>query len=105
MFPFSNISEHADGESPRTCVDLRVYEDASHRDLSGATLRFGLALGVLLSACPEKLLKNRSTLALFYLTSPCTRIDCNTDDRVNWNRSAQERKKPHAIGIADGPAE
>ena len=43
---FFNISEHADGGTPTTRVDLKVPKDASHRDLSGATLRLDLALGV-----------------------------------------------------------
>ena len=32
--------------TPRTRVDLKVPEDASHRDPSDATLRFDLAIGV-----------------------------------------------------------
>ena len=31
--------------APRTCVGLKVPNDASHRDLSDAILRFDLALG------------------------------------------------------------
>ena len=43
--------------TPRTGADLKVPKDASHRDLSDAALRFGLAPRRSPSACSEKLLK------------------------------------------------
>ena len=39
--PTANASEHADGELPRTRVELKVPTDASRRDLSDAALRSG----------------------------------------------------------------
>ena len=43
---FFFISEHADGERRGACADLKGPKDTSHRDLSDATVRFDLALGV-----------------------------------------------------------
>ena len=40
--------------TPRACADLKVSQDASRRDLSDATLRLDLGLGVSPSACAEK---------------------------------------------------
>ena len=37
-FFFYYRSEHADGKTPRTRGDLRVFNDVSHRDLPDATL-------------------------------------------------------------------
>ena len=37
----------------RTCVDLKVSKDASDRDISDATLRFDLALGVRRRRAPK----------------------------------------------------
>ena len=51
------ISERADGERRRPVPVWKVSEDASRRDLSDATLRFGLALGVRRRHAPERLLK------------------------------------------------
>ena len=50
---FFEISAHADGERRGTRVDLNIREDTSHRDLSDATLRFELALGVRRRLAPK----------------------------------------------------
>ena len=44
--PLYCISAHADGKCREPVADVKVPKDASHRDLSDATLRFDLALGV-----------------------------------------------------------
>ena len=54
---FFNISGHADGERRGPVADRRVRKDASHRDLSDATLRSDLAPGVRRRHAPEKCLK------------------------------------------------
>ena len=54
---FFNISEHADGDRRGPVADLKVPKDASGRDLSNATLRLDLALGVRRRRAPKRLLK------------------------------------------------
>ena len=56
---FFRISEHADSERRGPVADLKVPHDASHRDLSDATLRSDLALGVHRRHAPKNA-KNRS---------------------------------------------
>ena len=59
--------------APRTCINLNVSKDTSHRDLSDPTLRFGLALGVRRRHASEKRLKNPSALGRRSSRSSCTR--------------------------------
>ena len=58
LFLATTFRRYADGEKPRTRVDLKVSQDASHQHLSVATLRFDLALGM-----SRKVVENRTTAA------------------------------------------
>ena len=53
--------------TPRTRVDLKVPNDASHRDFSDANLRFDLALGVAIGM-PRKVVRNRSALRAYRIS-------------------------------------
>ena len=93
---FSSISEHADGERRRPVPDPKVPRDASHRDLSDATLRSDLALGVRRRHAPKSCPKNRSAPSDRSDTSSwCRRTACATTSR----RPLRSRCPPRAMRL------
>ena len=54
---FENTSERGRWQPPRTCTDVKVPRNASHRDLFDGTVGSVLALGVCRRHAPKKLLK------------------------------------------------